>query len=250
MLAPRRRSRVRCAAIGVLLEDHRVARLEQQLVDQVDALQRARGDQHVVGVGGDAAAARSLLGDELAQLAVALRPAVERCRSPGPALRAAARASRPRSAPRPGCPPRSLWPPTKLYSESRPSAARPAAGRGRRAARSRMRSSGAVIWGRSSGGGHVASPGIRPVSRSGIASTMPLRAGFGQRPCDDDQGRDGTAAETRGSPPAPGPGPSSPLHDLAEEFRNRTRRALPERDKSTRHLHGPPQPLHSTGEAA
>ena len=68
-------------AIGEFLEDHRVARFEQHLVDKVDRLARTRRDQHVVGGGLDAAPAAQLVGDELAQPAIALRPlrqAVER----------------------------------------------------------------------------------------------------------------------------------------------------------------------------
>ena len=61
------------ATVGELLHDHGVAGLEQDLVDQIEALQRARGNQDVVGRGPDPALARELVRDEGAQARVAER---------------------------------------------------------------------------------------------------------------------------------------------------------------------------------
>ena len=64
---------VQVALIGELFEDHRIARLEQHRVDEVDRLARALGDQDIVGPGVDATPALDLVGDKLAQARIALR---------------------------------------------------------------------------------------------------------------------------------------------------------------------------------
>ena len=65
------------AAVGLLLDQDGVALGDQQAVDQVEALHRARGDQDLVGRAVDAGMALELAGQELAQRPVAERAAVQ-----------------------------------------------------------------------------------------------------------------------------------------------------------------------------
>ncbi len=69
-----------CALIGFLLDQHGIAARQQHAIDEVDGLQRARGDQNLVGRTGHAGGAPKFGGQELAQRPVALRPA---CKSIG-----------------------------------------------------------------------------------------------------------------------------------------------------------------------
>ena len=61
------------ALVAVLLDDDGVAARQQHAVDQIERLQRAGGDQDVVGGAGDAGVALELLHQEFAQRPVALR---------------------------------------------------------------------------------------------------------------------------------------------------------------------------------
>ena len=65
------------AAVARLLHEDGVARRHQHLVDQVEGLVRARGDQDLVRAAGDARLLVQLLAEELAQADVAERAAVE-----------------------------------------------------------------------------------------------------------------------------------------------------------------------------
>ncbi len=65
------------AAVGLLLDQDGVALGDQQAVDQLKPLHRARGDQDLVGRAGDAGMALELARQELAQWPVAQRAAVE-----------------------------------------------------------------------------------------------------------------------------------------------------------------------------
>ena len=65
------------AAIGLLLDQHCVAFADQQPVDEVERLRRARNHQDLVGSTVDAGVPLEFLGQELAQWAIALRAAVQ-----------------------------------------------------------------------------------------------------------------------------------------------------------------------------
>ena len=65
------------ALIGLGLGDDRIAARQQDAVDQIERLQRARGDQDLAGVAGDARGALELLRQKLAQAPVALRSAFQ-----------------------------------------------------------------------------------------------------------------------------------------------------------------------------
>ncbi len=162
ILAPAPAEARQRAAIGVLLDDDRVARVDQQLVDEVEPLQRARGDQHLVGVGRRAAVARQLVARR--PRAARAGPAGRRraCRWPARAPWRGAGASPPRSAPRPGCRRGRCARRRSCARRSPTSVARRVAGRGPRAARSRRRSSG-VPPGRS-GWHHAASAPAWPAA--------------------------------------------------------------------------------------
>src|SRR5262249_31105160 len=65
------------ALITFLLNENRISRREQQTVDQIEPLQRSRGDQDFIGSAGDAGGTLELVGQEFPQRTLAERPAVE-----------------------------------------------------------------------------------------------------------------------------------------------------------------------------
>src|SRR5438270_7457061 len=62
------------AALSEFFENDGVAALEQQLIDKIDALPGAGGDQDIIRRAFDGGAARDLVDDEIAQPTIALRP--------------------------------------------------------------------------------------------------------------------------------------------------------------------------------
>src|SRR5262249_23171703 len=62
------------ALITFLLDENRISRREQQTVDEIEPLQRSRGDQDFIGSAGDAGGTLELAGQEFPQRTVAERP--------------------------------------------------------------------------------------------------------------------------------------------------------------------------------
>ena len=60
-------------AIGVALDNHRIAGRDQRAVDQIEGLQRSGYQQNVVGRAGDAGVAVQFGSEKIAQRLVALR---------------------------------------------------------------------------------------------------------------------------------------------------------------------------------
>src|SRR5262249_42875177 len=65
------------ALIALLLDEDGISSREQQAVDEVEPLQRARGDEDFVRRAGDAGGALELIGQKFPQRAVAERAALE-----------------------------------------------------------------------------------------------------------------------------------------------------------------------------
>ena len=137
IFAPSLAEAVHRALVAEFLDEHGVARIDQQLADHVEALAGAGEDHHVLDRRLDAALASRLVGDELAQPGIALRAEAEVVDREFASLRGAAPRRQLRSVPRSGsvrgrcCHRRnSIW-------ETAPSAAPDPAGRRCTAYRSR-----------------------------------------------------------------------------------------------------------------
>src|SRR5262249_45385620 len=65
------------ALITFLLNENRISWREQQTIDEIEPLQRSRGDQDFIGSAGDAGGTLELVGQESPQRTVAERPAIE-----------------------------------------------------------------------------------------------------------------------------------------------------------------------------
>ena len=103
------------AEIGDLLDDHGIAARQQDAVDEVERLQRAGGDEDVVGGAGNAGVALELGDQEFAQRPIAQRAAFEAVGRERAALAPEHGVRRLDQVHRPEPGPGSLWPPMKLY---------------------------------------------------------------------------------------------------------------------------------------
>jgi hypothetical protein len=74
------------ALVALLLDDDGVATRQHHAVDQVERLERAGGDEDIVGGAGHAGVALELSDQEIAQRPIALRPACEAVGGQRPAL--------------------------------------------------------------------------------------------------------------------------------------------------------------------